>query len=61
MGAVSISSSALPWGLLTCLYSGALTLVGPSDGAKVDEGLTRTLAIPYGAAEIVFLHFFQPS
>ena len=65
MGAASVSSSALPWGLLTlvpaCLYSSALTLVGPSDGAKVDEGLTPTLAIPYGAAEIVFLHFFQPS
>ena len=65
MGAASISSSALPWVLLTlvpaCLYSGALPLVGPSDRAKVDEGLTRTLSSPYGAAEVVFLHFLQSS
>ena len=65
MGAASVSSSALPWGVLTlvpaCLYSGALTLVGPADGAEVEEGLAHTLAGPYGAAEVVFLHFLQSS
>ena len=63
-GPVSFSSSALPWGLLilvpACLYSGALALIGPAGGVKVDRGLARTLAIPDGAEEIVFPYFLHP-